>query len=65
MIVVILLLSILFLEGHLEQGWPGGGGSGIPKYPKKTFQNTKNYTKTGVKYQNLEKHGILYTKNWL
>ena len=56
MIVVILLLSILFLEGHYRAGSARG---------KKTFQNTKNYTKTGVKYQNLEKHGILSTQNWL
>ena len=31
---------------------PGGGGGGIPKYLKKNFQYTKNYTKTRVKYQN-------------
>ena len=39
---------------RINQGRPGGGGvgSGIPKYLKKTFQYTKNYTKTRVKYQN-------------
>lgn len=31
---------------------PGGGGCGIPKYLEKTFQYTKHYTKTRVKYRN-------------
>ena len=42
------------------QGWPGGGGSGIPVYSKKIRQNTQKYPKFIQIYPKLYQ-GILYT----